>query len=144
MNNNSDDEIDGICSNKDYDFFYHGLSAGKLLIQRCRGCQRLRNPPSPMCPHCNALAWEAMEMSGLGTVYSYTIHRYPPLPGFELPHLIGLIALEEGVRFVAALDGVALDEIEIGLPVEAEFLSREGVPSIQFRAQKRHRSIVEN
>ena len=29
-------------------FFWDGLKAGKLLVQRCCGCAKLRHPPRPM------------------------------------------------------------------------------------------------
>lgn len=31
-------------------FFWEGARAGKLLIQRCKGCGELRHPPGPVCP----------------------------------------------------------------------------------------------
>ncbi len=31
-------------------FFWEGVAAGELRIQRCQPCGRLRHPPGPMCP----------------------------------------------------------------------------------------------
>jgi uncharacterized OB-fold protein len=72
-------------------------------------------------------------MSGRGTIFSYTVHYHPPLPGFELPHPIGVIDLEEGVRFLAGIDGIPIAEIKIGLPVEADFIRRGKVATVRFR-----------
>ena len=121
------------CSNRDFDFFYDGLEAEKLLIQRCTSCAKLRSSPAPICPSCQSFSWEAVAMSGKGRIHSFVIHHAPPLPNFEMPHPIGLIDLEEGARFVAGLDGIPLSEIRIGLPVEAEFIRRDKVASVRFR-----------
>jgi hypothetical protein len=51
-----------------------------------------------------------------------------------MPHPIGVIELEEGVRFVAGLDGTPLEVICIGLPVEAEFIRRGALATVRFRA----------
>ena len=64
----------------DTKFFWEALKDGKLLIQRCAGCATLRHPPRPMCPHCNSLAWDTIEASGRGTLYSFVM---PPRPGLQ-------------------------------------------------------------
>lgn len=120
------------CSNRDYDAFYQGLEDQRIVIQKCGNCDTLRHPPEPMCPHCHSLDWSGEALSGKGTIYSFIIHHHPPLPGYEMPHPVGLVELEEGVRVVAGLDGMPLDEIAIGLPVKAEFLRRGDVASLRF------------
>jgi uncharacterized OB-fold protein/acyl dehydratase len=81
-------------------FFWQGVDAGRLLIQRCT-CGALRHPPGPMCPTCHSLEWDAVEASGRGTVYSYVVAHHPAIPPFEYPNLIVLVALEEGTRIVS-------------------------------------------
>jgi len=107
--------------NHDTGFFWEGTAAGELRIQRCNACGALRFPPGPACPDCGALDRGHVVASGRGTVFSYVVHRHPPVPGRELPILIGLIDLEEGVRMVGELVGVEADEIEIGMPVTVDF-----------------------
>lgn len=121
------------CSNRDYDFFYEGLEDQRLLIQQCSDCDRLRHPPEPMCPHCHSIRSHPHEAAGTGTIYSYAVHYHPPLPGFEMPHPIGIVELDEGVRIVAGLDGIPLDEIAIGAPVRAEFFRRGEMATVRFR-----------
>ena len=107
--------------NRDTGFFWEGTAAGELRIQRCNACGALRFPPGPACPDCGALDRGHVVASGRGTVFSYVVHRHPPVPGRELPILIGLVDLEEGVRMVGELVGVEADEIEIGMPVTVDF-----------------------
>jgi uncharacterized OB-fold protein len=72
-------------------------------------------------------------MSGRGTIYSFIVHHHPPLPAFETPHPVALAQLEEGVRFLAAMDGTPPEALTIGAPVVTEFIRRDGVASVRFR-----------
>jgi uncharacterized protein len=108
--------------NQDTAFFWEGAKEGKILIQKCSSCGRLRHPPRPACPYCHSFEWETQESSGRGTLYSYTVHHHPPLPGFDLPVVVALVELEEGTRLVANLLDVEPDRIEIGSAVTATFI----------------------
>ena len=122
-------------SNRDFDFFYEGLSAGRLLVQQCRACGALRNPPTPACPKCQSLDWDARPLKGEGTIHSYTIHHHPALPDYPVPHPIVLADMAEGIRLVGAMDGAESADLQIGRPVEVEFLMRGAVPGFRFRAR---------
>jgi uncharacterized OB-fold protein len=104
-------------------FFWDGLERGELLIQRCVGCGTLRHPPRPMCGECRSLDWDTVRSSGRGTVHSFVVHHHPPVPGFEVPFVVVLVDLEEGVRIVSNLVGA---EPSIGLPVEVSFERVDG------------------
>ena len=117
---------------RDNEFFWRGVEEGRLLIQQCR-CGRLRHPPGPMCPTCHSLDWDTIEASGRGQVYSYVVAHHPPIPPFEYPNVIVLVALEEGTRIVSNLRGVDPSAVEVGMPVQAEFLELEkGRNFLQF------------
>lgn len=107
----------------DTEFFWNGLRDNKLLIQRCKGCGTLRHPPRPMCPHCRSLAWEAVESSGRGTVYSYVMPHEPKFPFFEYPYVVALVELEEGIRVVSNLTDIDPADVTVGMPVEVYFQS---------------------
>ena len=49
------------------------------------------------------------------------MHRHPPVPGKELPIVIALIDLDEGVRMVGEVVDVPDDEIEIGMRLRVDF-----------------------
>ena len=120
-------------SSRDYEFFYQGLRERKLLVQKCGNCALVRNPPGPMCPRCRSLEWEALECTGRGTVHSYTIHHHPPLPGYDMPHAIVLVDMAEGFRLLGSFAGGGEGEIQIGMPVEIEFMQCGDVSTYQFR-----------
>jgi uncharacterized OB-fold protein/acyl dehydratase len=107
---------------QDNAFWFEGARAHQLLIQHCTSCGTLRHPPLPACAVCGSLEWDTVQSSGRGTLYSYVVVHYPQVPSFEYPLPIGLIELEEGTRVVANLEGIALDAITIGMPLQAEFV----------------------
>ena len=84
----------------------------ELRIPKCNACGTLRFPPGPACQNCEAYDRGYQVAAGTGTVYSYVVHRHPPVPGKELPIVIALIDLDEGVRMVGEVVGV--DDLEIG------------------------------
>lgn len=106
---------------RDNQFFWEGVAAGRLLIQRCASCRRLQHPPAPMCPGCHRFEMEAIEASGRGTIHSFVVAQHPPIPPFEYPNVIVLVDLEEGTRLVSRLVGMAPDDVRIGMPVAVEF-----------------------
>jgi len=103
-------------------FFWAGTAAGELRVQRCDQCGTLRHPPGPRCRTCGAMSAGHVVAAGTGEVYSYVVHHHPPVPGKQLPIVIALVELPEGVRMVGELLGVEPDQVRIGLPVRSEFL----------------------
>jgi len=114
---------------RDTEFFWAGTAAGELRIQRCAQCGALRHPPGPMCPRCvgdrggdrGGDQPGYVVAAGTGEVYSYVVHRHPPVPGRTLPIVIALVALDEGVRMVGELVGTDPELVRVGLPVRVEF-----------------------
>jgi uncharacterized OB-fold protein/acyl dehydratase len=102
-------------------FFWEGVEAGELRIQRCAECGELRHPPGPMCPHCHATKRDHVTASGRGVVHSYVVHHHPPVPGQRSPFVVALVELEEGVRMVGDLLGCSREDVRIGMPVELSF-----------------------
>ena len=101
-------------------FFWDGLAAGELRVQRCGDCGALRHPPGPACPRCGALKPGYAVAAGTGRVHSYVVHHHPPLPGRRSPVVVALVDLDEGVRMVGELRGVRPDEVRIGAEVRAD------------------------
>jgi uncharacterized protein len=65
-----------------------------------------------------------------GPLHSWTVAHHPFHPGFkeELPYIVAIVDLEDGVRMNAQMRGVTPDEMRIGLPVQVTFeRTKEGV-----------------
>ena len=85
-------------------------------------CGALRHPPGPMCPACGAARPGYVVAAGTGEVYSYVVQHHPPVPGKQLPLVVALVELAEGVRMVGELLGTGPEQVRIGLPVRVEFI----------------------
>ncbi|MEU3764563.1 OB-fold domain-containing protein [Amycolatopsis keratiniphila] len=106
---------------KDTEFFWAGLREGELRIQRWG--ETLRHPPGPMPPDGDFDAKpDYVVACGNGTVYSYVVHHHPKVPGKDLPFVVALVELEEGVRVMGELLDADPETVHIGLPVEAAFV----------------------
>jgi len=103
-------------------FFWDGMAAGELRIQRCEDCGALRHPPGPMCMACGSPRPGYAVAAGTGTVFSYVVHHHPPVPGKRLPLVIALVELDEGVRVLGEMTGVSPDQVSVGMAVRVEFL----------------------
>ena len=105
--------------------YWEGARAGRLLVQHCAACDRIWHPPLPCCPHCRRsgdIGWR--EMSGAGTVYSYTVVTHPTHVQFadRVPYVVAIVALAEGPRLVTGITGCAPRDVRIGMPVRATFV----------------------
>jgi hypothetical protein len=99
-------------------FFWEGTAAGELRVQHCPQCGTLRHPPGPMCMACGHDKSDYVLASGRGTVFSYVVHRHPPVPGKTLPFAVALVELEEGVRMLGELIDVDTADVRVDMPVE--------------------------
>lgn len=85
--------------------------------------------PRPLCPRCGTNDLEWTDISGVGTLYSYTVVHRPEHPYFldQVPIVIGTVALREGpmmfARIIGAVDGQAA--IGQNLTVDFEVLTDE-------------------
>ena len=103
--------------------FWDALNEGKVRMQQCGDCIGWVFYPRTRCSHClsDQLVWR--EVSGLGTLYTFTISRQPTAPQFadELPQLLAVVETEEGVRLTTTLVNVEHENIKIGTKVRPYF-----------------------
>lgn len=103
--------------------YWAAAREGRLVVQECLACRQVWHPPLPRCPHCHSgsLGWR--DVSGDGTVYSYTVVRHATHFAFAgtIPYILAIVELAEGPRLVTALTGMAPDEVRVGLAVRAVF-----------------------
>ena len=119
-------------------FYWAAAAEHRLVLQRCRSCSKLQYPPEICCAHCQAEEFEAVEASGRGVIYSYSIVDRPLHAGFvdALPYVVVLVELADqpGLRILTNLvdvpEGTSLC---CGMPVEVVFEDRGGVVLPQFQ-----------
>lgn len=107
----------------DVKFFFEGAKQRKLLIQCCQDCQTLQHPPTAACAACGSYDLYAKEMSGAGTLYSFTTVHAPVVPPFKPPYVVALVELREGVRVVSELPDIEPAEVSIGMELQVDFLA---------------------
>ncbi|OGA57629.1 MAG: hypothetical protein A3G81_03895 [Betaproteobacteria bacterium RIFCSPLOWO2_12_FULL_65_14] len=104
--------------------FWDGCREHQLRIERCADCGTARFPPSGMCPHCRSSRREWITASGRGTVFSWIVVRHPvpkEMYAGEVPYVVALVELEEGVRMPTNIVGCEPGAIRAGMPVEVVF-----------------------
>jgi len=111
--------------------FWEAASRGELLIQRCPSGHR-QFYPRAVCRVCGSdPEWE--RASGRGTVHTFTVIRQNHARPFrdELPYVVAMVELDEGVRMMGNITDCAIDQVRIGMPVEVHMVQAEpgvGVP----------------
>ena len=103
--------------------FWDSAKLEKLMIQKCKGCERLVFYPRLACPHCLSGDLDWVEVSGKGTVYSYTIvqsNAPTPFKG-DMPYVVAIVRLEEGVQMLTNIVGCDPEEVTCDMPVEVTF-----------------------
>jgi uncharacterized OB-fold protein len=102
-----------------YPAFWDAARTGRLDMQRCANCSRLRYFPAPLCPQCLSADHDWQTVSGNGTLYAFTtVHRAPNAAmAKETPYTIAFVDLAEGPRVMARLDEVPPAGPRIGDPV---------------------------
>lgn len=101
------------------DFAGH-LRDGRLMASRCRRCGTVAFPPRADCHACMSGDFEFVEVSGRGTLTTWTRIVAAPT-GFEdaAPYVVGVVDLAEGGRALAWIgDTVPEAELAIGMPLQ--------------------------
>jgi uncharacterized OB-fold protein len=103
--------------------FWDATSAHTLHLQRCDRCQSFRFIPSEVCSQCHSEEFTWSPVSGLGSVYTYTVVHRAPTPAYQrdVPYSIVHVALVEGPRMIGNLVGCDPAHVYIGMPVEIAF-----------------------
>lgn len=103
--------------------YWEAARRHELLLQRCTDCQTYRHYPRPRCPRCLSPCFEWTKAAGTGTVYSFSVVFRPLSRAFleDVPFVLALVDLAEGVRIVSRIVGCAPTEVYIGMPVEVTF-----------------------
>ncbi len=105
---------------RDTEFFWAGTEIGELRIQRLPDGS-LRHPPIPALWQDKAQATDYVVAAGTGTVFSFVVHHAPKVPGRDLPFVVALVELDEGVRVLGELRGIDPADVAIDVPVRVAF-----------------------
>ena len=103
--------------------FWEAARENKLIIQKCPDCDKHVFYPRLVCPHCFSKDLKWVEASGKGTIYSYTVVMNNSPSAFinDMPYVVALIKLEEGVQMLSNIVECDIDQLTCDMPVEVTF-----------------------
>jgi uncharacterized protein len=105
------------------------LADGRFMILRCIDSGRYIFYPRVAEPLTGSTNLEWVEASGRGTVYSTTVIRQkPPAPSYN----VALIDLDEGPRMMSRVEGLAPEQVRIGMRVKARIVREGDQPLVIF------------
>jgi uncharacterized OB-fold protein len=107
------------------------LADGRLIVQQCRNCARHVFYPRMICPHCSGGSLDWIEAAGTGVVHSTTVVARRAEQGG--PYNVALVDLDEGVRMMSRVDGLAPEAVHIGLRVRHDIVQEAGQPLLVFK-----------
>ncbi len=103
--------------------FWDALREGRLMIARCGACGKVHYFPRPMCPSCWSEDVSLVEVTGRGTLYTWSTVYVNDLPPFntKVPYVAAQVDLEEGVRLTTMVVDAAPQDLEIGMKLQVVF-----------------------
>ncbi len=104
--------------------FWRDISSRyNLYGTKCAACDRIYFPVRQICPECRRSSIGKMErykLSGKGKVHSFSVvHDAPSQMSVIRPYAVAIVEMEGGVKVTGQLVDVDLDDIDIGMSVEA-------------------------
>lgn len=118
--------------------FWTAAKNNKLVLQKCQLCQTFNFFPKPWCIECGSRELVWTDAKPTGTVYSFTISRTVAMNYLgwqkDLPVLLCLIDLDDGVRMYAQVTDCSPEDIRIGMRVQVHFESisdEAGIPKFR-------------
>ncbi|MDQ7783052.1 MAG: Zn-ribbon domain-containing OB-fold protein [Desulfomonilaceae bacterium] len=103
--------------------FWEGTKKHELLIQECAECGARIFYPRKYCPECwsSNMGWSRAR--GRGRIYSHTTTMTGVETKFleDLPFVLAIIDLDEGVRMTGNVVDCDPDDVSIGMEVEVVF-----------------------
>lgn len=103
--------------------FWDGTREGKLLIEQCQECHHHIFYPRLSCPFClsDRLGW--IESTGRGTIYTFSVVQNNAPSAFldDMPFVIAIVRLEEGVQMMTNIVGCDPAEVRCDMPVTVTF-----------------------
>jgi uncharacterized OB-fold protein len=106
--------------------WWDACRAHRLLVRRCDGCGGLHFPPRRACPQCWSEQTSWHDVSGRGSLYSYSVVRENDLPAFRdaVPYVVAVVELDEGPRLMTTVVDSSAAALGVDAPVEVVFVDR--------------------
>ena len=101
----------------------------RMEAGKCRKCGEISFPSRLICPACNHMEFDLVNLSGKGKLLTHTIIRTAP-EGFGdfAPYAVGIVELEEGVMIMGQITDCDPEKLKTGDKLTAKFrrMNEEG------------------
>lgn len=111
--------------------FQRALAEQEILLPKCDDCGAFHFFPRVLCPHCHGTAISWQRASGKGRVHTTTVVRRKLERGGD--YNVCMVELEEGVRMMSRVEGIAPGDVVIDMAVTAFVGAAEDTPIVLFR-----------
>lgn len=101
--------------------FYKFLAQGKLMAGKCTRCGKIHLPPRPLCDNCFHQEFTWTEISGKGTLVTYTVIHIAPQQFQALaPYAVGIVKLD-GLKLPGMITGATQEQLRVGMELTIDF-----------------------
>jgi hypothetical protein len=103
--------------------FWEASKQHKLVLKKCQACGFIDHPPYLYCTNCGSEESEWIEASGKAKLFAYAINQYMvPFPFWDdMPYVVAMVDLAEGVRMISNIVECPHDQIKNGMDLEVVF-----------------------
>ena len=102
--------------------FYKHLAQGKLMAGKCTKCGKIHLPPRTLCDNCFSQEFTWTEISGKGTLLTFSVIHIAPQQFQPLaPYAVGIVQLENGLKLPGMISGATPEQLHIGMPLTIDF-----------------------
>lgn len=100
--------------------FWEATRDRRLLLQWCKVCAQSIHYPREFCPVCLGEDYEWRDSPGQGEIYAFNVMHRPGNRGMadQVPYVIALVTLDEGVRMVTNIVGEEPASLRVGMRVD--------------------------
>lgn len=114
--------------------FWDGLKQRRVMLQFSPAGGQWVHYPRNRAPGTLVDDLEWREVSGNGTLYTFTIGRRPTAPPWaeDVPQLIAVVELDEGPHLTSELVDVAPEDVRIGMRLRPIFHDEGEVTLLRF------------
>jgi uncharacterized OB-fold protein len=116
--------------------FWKAASENRLLVKRCAACGKAHFYPRVHCPFCHSPRTEWEEVSGAGTIYSFSVQR-----SLVPPVATAVIDIGHDIRLQSVIVDADLSTLRIGQEVRFAPIQGGLAPEIAFTTAAPNRVV---
>lgn len=115
--------------------FWAACRRHELMVQRCEACGALAFYPRSTCPACGATTLTWQQVSGRGSLYTFTVARRATHRRLveRVPYVIAVVELDEGPHLTSTVVDADVDDLRIGVRLAVDFEDHEEISIPVFR-----------